>query len=150
MGASNISITVKGDTDAVRKAFNKKSYDDLYQYGADPYNGSFTTFDGLSIKSVILDGVSAAHEYLQDEQQKNGPAFAVRYKVFNPNKTMENLSAAIFSLEREIRHRETPARKRASNEKKILAKKIKLNEWRQKKAAKAKRTLWLVGGWAAS
>lgn len=149
MGATNLSMSVKGNESAVRKAFKAKVADDLHQYGHDSYNGSFTTFDGLEIKSIVLDGLEAAYDYLEDQQQKWGPAFAVRYKVFKSNKSMETLARAINALDRELWKGGLTDRKRKSLEKKKNEKTAKLLLWRAKKAAKVKRTMWLVGGWAA-
>jgi len=148
MGATNISMSVKGDEKAVRKAYDSRVREDLHMYGHDPYNGSFSTFWDLSIKSIVLDGVNAAQDYL-DEQQK-GNCVAVRYKVFKPNTTMLNLQKKINQLDRLTWARDVTPRKQASAKKKLAEAKAKLNEWRAKKAAKVKRTMWLVGGWAAS
>ena len=150
MGSSNISITVKGNEDAVRKAYKKKQADDLYEYGHDYYNGSFTTLGaGVRLVSTVLNSQAEAHDFIDGHHQKGDDALAVRFKIYKPNKSMENLQRQIFELE-QLRWRGQSERKRASTDKKLAEKQAKLADWRRKKAAKVKRTMWLVGGWCCS
>ena len=153
MGSHPVSFTVKGDEAKVRTAFKQKWNDDRSMYGSDSYNGSFSTLNGITFVTQIFDNIEAAQNHIDEYQEKWGPAFAVRFKVYKSNKTMERLAGEILEIGYQLFncHRDKLTnRKIASLEKKEAREREKLEAWRAKKAATAKRTEWLVGGWAAS
>lgn len=151
MGATNIAIRVKGNEDAVRRAVKKQTREDQRMYGEDPYSGSFATLNGpIQFRKVVLDCLEDAADYIDNHHEKWTGPMAVRFKVYKPNKSMENLWRQLNEIQNELWKQGLTDRKRKSLEKKKAEKKAKLAEWRSKLAAKAKRTEWLVGGWAAT
>jgi len=55
MGASFNTMTVKFcKADELKKIYNNEIENLRYEYGADPYNGTFTTCSGLKITSMVF------------------------------------------------------------------------------------------------
>lgn len=80
MGATDRFMTLKGDMtkEQVKEAFYKRQEEDRWEYGNDPYNGSFTTFSGIEFKWQKYDNENDARSFVLDKQEKWGPAFAVK------------------------------------------------------------------------
>jgi len=80
MGACDKFMTLKGDMtkEQVKEVFYKRQEEDRWEYGNDPYNGSFTTFSGIEFKWQKYDNEDDAGSFVLDKQEKWGPAFAVK------------------------------------------------------------------------
>ena len=52
----------------------------IYEHGHNSYNGTFSTMEGIEIKNKTFKDYNEAYEYICDNQEKWGPAFAVTVK----------------------------------------------------------------------
>jgi hypothetical protein len=64
----------------LRKRYDARIKDLLYEHGADAYNGTLTTTSGLRVEEKTFDSVEAAEEYVQANTNKWGEALAVKFK----------------------------------------------------------------------
>lgn len=81
MGSHNTSHTFDGalTPTQLREAFLELQEQLVIEYGTDPYNGTFSTCDGLLIdESKVFDSEREADEYALQHAEKWGPAVAVR------------------------------------------------------------------------
>lgn len=85
MGASEKTMTIKGELsfDEVKEIFYQRQEEDRDYYGRDPYNGSFTTFNGIKNCYRSFDHYNEAVDYILGNSEKWGEALAVKYKGTN-------------------------------------------------------------------
>ena len=82
MGASFNTMTVKFcKIDDLKKIYNNEIENLRYEYGADPYNGTFTTCSGLRITSMVFDDIEKAEDWLRDNTEKWEAVKAVEVKT---------------------------------------------------------------------
>ena len=85
MGASFISTRI----DSINKEVVKKEFNEIWEeardyYGSNPYNGSFSTFEkNVTFVYTTFDSEKSAEEYIEEHQEKWGPAMAVIVKEGN-------------------------------------------------------------------
>lgn len=70
----------KLNSSELRKRYDARIKDLLYEHGADAYNGTLTTTEGLRIEDKTFDSRMAAEEYVADNTQKWQEALAVKFK----------------------------------------------------------------------
>jgi len=81
MGAHDLFLKVKtDDRKKVLSVFQEKWDDDRHMYGADSYNGSFSTFhrNELIFVEKTFDSSGEARDYILDRSEKWGAAMAAR------------------------------------------------------------------------
>lgn len=82
MGACFVTETFDGKLNQVelRRQYSRRLEELSYTYGADAYNGTLTTTDGLKVEERVFDSREAADEYVSANTNKWAEALAVRYK----------------------------------------------------------------------
>ena len=81
MGAiSNFIFVEYKDKKEVEKTFYQKKAEDEYEYGHNPYSGSFATFEGIKFTGKSFEYEKEAKDYILDESEKGGDALAVEVK----------------------------------------------------------------------
>lgn len=85
MGATNVSFTMAGDsnTKEVRERFDEIREECLYEYGHDPYNGTFSTIRDIKFSSETFDDIEKAEDYCLEKAEKWEYAIACKYKDKN-------------------------------------------------------------------
>ena len=84
MGAHFLTMTVEStDKETVRKEFRARQAEDEYEYGHNPYNGSFSTMDGIEFVAQTFTNEDDASDYLLTHSEKWGNALAVTVKEDN-------------------------------------------------------------------
>lgn len=80
MGASEKTMSLDGKLteEQVKQRFYDRQQYDREEYGEDPYNGSFTTFDGIKFASKQFTNWQEARDYILDNTKKWGNALAVK------------------------------------------------------------------------
>lgn len=83
MGASEKTMTLDGKLteEQVKQKFYDRQEEDRDYYGTDPYNGSFSTFNGIVFCVRTFTNEDEAVDYILEESKKWGPAIAAKYKV---------------------------------------------------------------------
>jgi hypothetical protein len=81
MGAYELTMVLNGELtqDQVEKAYYERKQDDEYWHGCDPYNGTFTTMNGIKFRQRTFDSERDATEYILDNTEKWGDALAVKF-----------------------------------------------------------------------
>jgi hypothetical protein len=159
----------------IKEAFDKKHDNDAYEYGHGGYSGSFAEIHGVTVVDKTFNTSYDADEWIADHAVKWENALAVRYKVFETSKSVLRHIEAIRELNKKISEAKRKlwvAKERATNRKttpnyvhtaqanldkviarcepKIEERRAKIAEIETKLAAKSKKMVWLVGGWASS
>lgn len=162
-------------TPIIKRAFLDKKDSDAYEYGHGGYSGSFAEIPNVTVTSKLFNTSHDADEYIADNSCKWDDAIAVRYKVFETSKSVVRHIEAIRELNKKISEAKRKlwvAKERATNRKttpnyvhtaqanldkviarcepKIEERRAKIAEIETKLAAKSKKMVWLVGGWASS
>lgn len=84
MGAQSVYMTVNStDKEVIKKEFRARQAEDEYEYGHNPYNGTFSTLSGIEISSRVFDNEDKAYEYVFENTNKWGNALAVTVKEEN-------------------------------------------------------------------
>lgn len=81
MGACSNFMTIQTiDRAEIKKEFKEYVEELIYDYGHDPYNGTFSTCSGLTITSKTFENENEARDYILDHTEKWGDALAVTIK----------------------------------------------------------------------
>lgn len=83
MGAHNVAATFDGQLskEQLRDQFRALQDQMTTEYGTNPYNGTFSTCNGLIIDDKkTFEKVNEADDYALDRAEKWGPACAVKLK----------------------------------------------------------------------
>ena len=87
MGACSLFMTVKTtDRNEIEIAYKKRVEDDIYNYGHDAYNGTFSTTEGIKIENITFKDEKEARKYILDNTEKWGKALAVTIITNNNEK----------------------------------------------------------------
>lgn len=104
MGACFDSRTLKAsDEKTMREKFAQMQEDSCTEYGNDTYAGHIGIARGLEVSSKAFKSSKEAHEYVESNAQKWGPAIAVKVgdfsKVFPVTATEKKESAKLKELQ---------------------------------------------------
>lgn len=81
MGAIFITMRVDSTNKSnVKEAFKERVDEDIYEYGHNCYNGTFSTMEGLSLSDKEFTDANEAREYISDNTEKWENALAVTVK----------------------------------------------------------------------
>jgi len=85
MGACSKFMTLRGDLTKtqVMDRFYERQEDDREEYGNDPYNGSWTTFEDIEFIGGVWKDGPQAERYILDHAEKWGNALAVQVQEEN-------------------------------------------------------------------
>lgn len=80
MGSCEKTMTLDGKLteEQVKQKFYDLQEEDRDEYGRDPYNGSFSTMNGIKVTSKQFTDWNKATEYILDNTEKWGNALAVK------------------------------------------------------------------------
>lgn len=82
MGAHFNSMTLDGKltADQVEKRFNAIRKEERIEHGTDPYNGSFSTLEYVTVRDRVFETTTEAEDYCEEHSEKWENAVAVRAK----------------------------------------------------------------------
>ena len=147
-------------TDKLRKAYESYVKELEFEYGHNPYNGTFSTCGaGLRITDKKFAHIDEAEQWLMDNHSKWDSAMAVQLfvpkKHFHGSATDLRLTAKYHALNDEamkLLHEGKSVKAIRRKIEKLQEKRKQADiSYHQKKYAKAKKPsfVWIVGAWCA-
>lgn len=178
MGACYNDMTLDGKLtkEQVKAKFDDRCRQDGHDCGHS-YSGSFSQFNGLTFTGKVFETLDEAHDWVQDQDTKWGPALCVRHKAYEMPKSALKHDIARRKLEQQIwdadySHRNARDKARLNNrsttpayvtkaeaklekvkervQPKIDDRAAKIAEIISKAAKKSNKFVWYLGGLCSS